>query len=110
MRKIIFITGVSGSGKTTTARLLSNHLGILSIDADDYHDAESIKKMKVGVPLTDDDRKSWLKRLNSKAINSEEIIITCSALKESYRRQLSKGLAGEEYHFIHLQGSFDLIA
>ncbi len=109
MRKIIFITGVSGCGKTTIGQLLSEHIGIPFIDADDYHSAESIQKMKAGVPLTDSDRTPWLDALNEKAINSDQLIIACSALKESYRAALSESLSDDEYYYIHLQGSFDLI-
>lgn len=109
MRKIIFITGVSGCGKTTIAELLSHRLNIPFIDADDYHSPESIQKMSAGLPLTDIDRKPWLERLNAKAANSNQLIIACSALKESYRTALSKGLVEGEFYFIHLQGSFELI-
>ena len=109
MRKIIFITGVSGSGKTTIANLLSDQIGIPYIDADDYHCQESIDKMSAGQPLTDADRKLWLERLNDKAKNTNHLIIACSALKEKYRTQLSKDLQEEEFYFIHLQGTFELI-
>lgn len=110
MRKIIFITGVSGCGKSTIASLLSDQLNIPFIDADDYHSKDNIQKMESGLPLDDHDRISWLEGLNEKATHSNQLIMACSALKESYRRQLSKRLDEEEYYFIHLQGSFDLIA
>jgi 6-phosphogluconate dehydrogenase len=109
MQKVIFITGVSGCGKTTIAELLSKQLNIPFIDADDYHSPESIEKMSAGIPLTDVDRQPWLERLNAKAANSNQLIIACSALKETYRNTLSKGLAEGAFYFIHLQGSFELI-
>lgn len=110
MKKIIFITGVSGCGKTTIAQLLAQQIEVPFIDADDYHGPENIKKMSNGIPLTDADRKPWLERLNEKAKDANQLIIACSALKEKYREILAKGLAEKEHYFIHLQGSFELIS
>jgi len=108
--KTIFITGVSASGKSTIGKLLAKKIHYTFFDADDYHPPENIEKMKNGVALTDDDRWDWLKVLNSLAKESNRAIITCSALKESYRRILDEGLEENEFHFFHLQGSKELIS
>ena len=53
---ILLVMGVTGSGKTTVGKLLAQRLGWLFLDADDFHPAANIEKMKYGVPLTDEDR------------------------------------------------------
>jgi len=35
------------------------------VDGDDLHSLANISKMKEGLPLTDDDRGSWLKRVRA---------------------------------------------
>ena len=94
MNRIIYIIGVSGTGKTTTGKLLSQKTGIPFFDADDYHSAANKEKMKAGHPLNDDDRKEWLQEINKLALEQTKLqgaIIACSALKEKYRVVLSEG-------------------
>ncbi|MBX9783795.1 MAG: NADP-dependent phosphogluconate dehydrogenase [Chitinophagaceae bacterium] len=110
MHSIVFIMGVSGSGKTTVGELLSDETGIPFFDADDFHPASSIEKMKAGSPLTDEDRKGWLQQLNQLAIEQQSktgAIIACSALKEKYRQQLSNNI--HEVHWVYLKGEYELI-
>ena len=104
---IVVVMGVSGSGKTTIGRLLAARLGCTFIDGDDFHPAENVAKMASGTPLTDADRKPWLDLLNGKLRGLESAVLACSALKESYRLLLSKGLT--DFRFVHLRGSIDLI-
>jgi len=108
---IIFIMGVSGSGKTTIGQLLSAQTGIPFFDADDYHPESNKKKMQEGRPLTDEDRQGWLLRLNQLALEQSEhkgAIIACSALKERYRKILSEDIRIPLY-WVLLQGSYELI-
>ncbi|WP_396589671.1 gluconokinase [Allomuricauda sp. R78024] len=109
-QKVYIIMGVSGTGKSTIGKLLSNTLEIPFFDGDDFHPKENIEKMEAGNPLNDDDRKGWLIKLNALAQEhkSTGAIIACSALKESYRDILLEGM---ENHlgFIHLEGTFELI-
>ena len=109
---IIFIIGVSGSGKSTIGKKLSEVSGLVYVEADDYHPVENVAKMSSGIPLTDQDRRPWLKALNKEAIALERSnggIISCSALKEEYRQQLSENLSNTP-HWIFLNGSVDVIA
>lgn len=102
--------GVSASGKTTLGRALATALGLEFFDGDDYHLPENIAKMSAGKPLTDDDRKGWLNRLNALARGHRDTgaVIGCSALKERYREWLSEGL-GAGVTWIVLTGTFDQI-
>ena len=65
IRMVIVVMGVSGSGKSTVGSQLALQLGWGFADADDYHAAASVAKMRNGIPLTDADRAPWLKVLRS---------------------------------------------
>lgn len=102
--------GVSGSGKTTIGKLLSEKTGIPFFDADDFHPANNIEKMKNSIPLSDEDRFPWLNTLANKTMdweNSGGAILACSALKESYRELLNKNVNNPIW--IYLNGSFEQI-
>jgi len=108
---IIFIMGVSGSGKSTIGELLAKKLDLPFFDADDFHPIENVEKMKAGNPLNDEDRAPWLVNLNQlarKELAKKGAIITCSALKEKYRISLEKGLQTSP-KWIFLKGDFELI-
>src|SRR5262245_57577181 len=95
MNRIIYIMGVSGSGKTTVGKLLSQKTNIPFFDADDFHSEANRLKMKNGIPLNDEDRKEWLQQLNTLArrqAGDKGAIIACSALKEKYRAILSEDI------------------
>ncbi len=103
--------GVSGSGKTTIGKKLSEKINMPFFDGDDFHPIANKEKMRSGIPLTDEDREGWLIRLNEKAKEESKkngAIIACSALKEKYRTILSGGISVPVY-WVFLQGSFDLI-
>lgn len=107
---VIQVIGVSGCGKSTIARNLSKSLEIPYYDADDYHPKENVEKMKAGQALNDQDRASWLATLSDHLQQWEKeggAILACSALKEKYRKVLSKGL--KECHWVFLSGDYDLI-
>ena len=91
--KIIVVMGVSGSGKTTLGNVLSEQLHFPFIEGDDYHPTANIQKMTQGIALNDEDRKPWLEALN-KVLKQQSsgVVLACSALKKSYRKQLSHGL------------------
>ena len=62
---ILIVAGVSGSGKTTVGALLAGRLGWRFADADDFHPAANIAKMRAGIPLTDADRWPWLNAIGA---------------------------------------------
>ena len=88
--------GVSGSGKSTLAARLVERTGWKYVEGDDYHSEANRAKMHAGIPLTDEDRWPWLDALHAVLAgwNSEGLsgVLTCSALKESYRDRLLSGI------------------
>lgn len=107
---IIQVIGVSGCGKTTIAKKLSEDLGLPFYDADDFHPQSNIDKMSSGKPLDDHDRATWLETLSENLVEWEKqggAILACSALKEKYRNILAKGL--NNCYWVFLSGSYDVI-
>ena len=93
---ILVVCGVSGVGKTTIGRLLSEALGIPFHDADNYHPASNVEKMSNGIPLDDGDRRPWLESLASHLSEWEKAggaVLACSALTERYRSILGSRCA-----------------
>ena len=105
---IVVVMGVSGSGKTTIGRRVAERLGWRFIEGDDYHPPANVAKMAAGIPLEDTDRWPWLDALNRALRAERDAIVTCSALKESYRRRLLDGIA--DARIVFLEGSKTLIA
>ncbi|MEO1431331.1 MAG: gluconokinase [Cyanobacteria bacterium J06633_8] len=108
---IILVMGVSGSGKTTIGEKLSESLGWEFGDADIFHPQENIHKMRNGIALTDADRLPWLQKMQDvikqRLLENTNLVITCSALKESYRQMLLVDC--ESVKLVYLKGSFELI-
>lgn len=108
---VVIVMGVTGCGKTTVGAMLAQDCGWAFFDADDFHPAANIAKMKRGAPLTDEDRWPWLDRLNALLIESEHdgasLALACSALREVYRERLARGCATAR--FVFLDGERDLI-
>ena len=81
--------GVAGCGKSTVAAGLAQALHGQLIEGDDHHLPESQDKMRQGIALDDQDRDPWLAKLGSLLSSSAgNTVLTCSALKRSYRDRL----------------------
>ena len=109
---VIIITGVAGSGKTTVGKALALQLNARFYDGDEFHPEANRQKMSAGIPLDDGDRIPWLHTLNmlvKEKLQTESLIIACSALKDSYRTILADGIDGNAVLWVHLQGSYELI-
>src|SRR5580704_2446182 len=85
---LIIFMGVAGSGKTTVGKRFAETTGATFFDADNYHSASSVAKLRAGEPLTDADRGPWLDRLARLtpqiATSKQDAVLTCSALTTSY--------------------------
>jgi carbohydrate kinase (thermoresistant glucokinase family) len=104
--------GVSGSGKSTVAAALSQSLGWILAEGDDFHSPANIAKMHSGTPLGDDDRMPWLRAIaawiDARRQAGESAIVTCSALKRAYRDLLAAGRP--EVLFVYLKGTADVMS
>ena len=109
----VVLMGVTGCGKTTVGRLLEDRLGWPFLDGDDYHPEANVARMAAGVPLRDEDRWPWLRRLSGEIGRrldaGRSCLLGCSALKEAYREVL-RGERGERVRFVHLCAPEALIA
>lgn len=109
---ILVIMGVSGSGKSTVAKELAARLGWAFEEGDTLHPEANVAKMHAGIPLTDADRQPWLEAvaawIDGQRANGQPGIITCSALKRSYRRIVIGDRP--EARLVYLRGGRDLIA
>ena len=110
-RMVIVVMGVSGSGKSTVGSQLASQLGWGFADADDYHAATSVEKMRSGIPLTDADRAPWLKALRSLIVGwieaGKSAVLACSALKQGYRDQLR---GDDDVRFVYLKVRRDVLS
>lgn len=105
--------GVSGSGKSTVGAALAHALGLRFVEGDRLHPAQNIERMAAGTPLTDADRQGWLEAVAAElaaASSSGEpgVVVSCSALKRSYRDLLRASAPG--LRLVHLHGSAALLA
>lgn len=110
--RIIVLMGVSGCGKSTTGAGLSKATGWPFRDADSFHPPANIEKMSRGLPLTDEDRGPWLAAIgawiDTQLGAGAPGIVSCSALKRAYRRQIIGARRG--VRLVYLKGDLELIA
>jgi gluconokinase len=107
---VVLVYGVAGAGKTTIGKLLAQKLGWQFFDADDFHSAANIEKMKSGRALTDEDRQWWLGQLRDLIARcldaNQNVVLACSALKKKYRDRLR---VNKQVKLVFLRGDFALI-
>jgi len=110
LRVVVLLMGVSGAGKTTVGKLLASQLGWEFADADDYHSAANVEKMRNGIPLTDTDRGPWLESLRAVIADWIEAgkngVLACSALKKAYRDML---VVGSEVRVVYLKADREVL-
>lgn len=106
---IYIIMGVSGVGKTTIGKGLSQRLNIPFYDADDFHPKTNKDKMASGLPLQDEDRWPWLDLIVTNYADWKRTgaVLACSALKEKYRERLQ--IDNDEVQLIYLSASYDIV-
>src|ERR1700730_840008 len=78
---ILIVMGVVGAGKTTVGKLLARQMGWEFADADDFHPASNVNKIRHGISLSDEDREPWLQRLRAAIIEwiaaGRNIVLAC---------------------------------
>jgi carbohydrate kinase (thermoresistant glucokinase family) len=108
---LVVVMGVSGCGKSTVGRLLARHLDAEFLEGDDLHPPRNVERMSVGIALTDHDRRDWLleiaQHIADARAGSHALVVSCSALKHSYREMLRA--AASRLAFVHLHGARELL-
>lgn len=93
--------GVAGCGKSAVGQRIAQALHLPLIEGDEFHPPSNIEKMRQGRPLADEDRAGWLDRLGQELQRHPDgAVLTCSALKRSYRDRLRQAAPG--LRFVHL--------
>jgi carbohydrate kinase (thermoresistant glucokinase family) len=108
---LVVVMGVAGSGKSTVGRLLAQRLGVEFLEGDELHPPRNVERMAAGIALTDADRRDWLveiaRQLADARAGHHGLVVSCSALKRSYRDTLRA--ASSDLAFVHLHGSTELL-
>ncbi len=116
--------GVSGSGKSTVAQALAQALQVHFVEGDALHSPHNVERMAASIALTDADRHGWLQDVaaqlghaatttttttatSATATGSRGVVVSCSALKRSYRDLLRA--AAPDLRLVFLHGSADLL-
>jgi carbohydrate kinase (thermoresistant glucokinase family) len=97
--------GVSGCGKSTVGAALAQALGLAFIEGDSLHPPRNVALMAAGTPLTDDDRAGWLATIADRLARAQAggagLVLSCSALKRSYRDGLRARCPGLRLVYLH---------
>jgi gluconokinase len=111
MTHTLVVMGVSGVGKTSVATAIVARTGWAFAEGDDLHPDANRAKMAAGTPLDDEDRWPWLRRvaawIGEQEAAGRDAVVTCSALKRSYRDLLCDG--HPSVRFVHLLAPPDLL-
>jgi gluconokinase len=101
---VIVVMGVSGCGKSTVGAALAAALGLEFVEGDAYHSAANVERMAAGIALTDTDRAGWLRALAAHIAQAAPrgVVVSCSALKRSYRDVLRGGCAALRFVWLDL--------
>ncbi len=95
--------GVAGCGKSSVALALAADCGRPFLEGDDFHAEASRQKMAHGEALNDADREGWLASLCEQLkAHPHGAVLTCSALKKSYRERLRAAAPGLRFVFLEI--------
>lgn len=96
--------GVAGCGKSSLGAALAQAQGLKLLEGDDFHSDSNRQKMSQGIALTDADREGWLTSLGDELRNAPQgLVLTCSALKRSYRERLRAASPGLRFVFLDIE-------
>jgi gluconokinase len=81
-------------------------LGVPLIEGDSFHSPANVAKMREGLALTDEDRADWLAQLGAllaeQSTAQHVAVLTCSALKKTYRDILRAAAPGTRFVFLRI--------
>jgi len=101
-KHLIIVMGVSGSGKTTVAKHISENTDFAYMESDQFHSEDNKQHMRSGRPLTDEMRWPWIEDICRHIQNhSDNIVLANSGLKRVHRDAFMK--LDRVVHFIHIQ-------
>ncbi len=99
----LVVMGVAGCGKSSLAAAFARAGGLSMVEGDAFHSAASVDKMRGGIALTDEDRAEWLVRLGAElGSRDESVVLTCSALRRSYRDRLRAASPGLQFAYLEI--------
>lgn len=102
----LVVMGVSGCGKSRVGATVAGRLGLPIIEGDDFHPEGNRRRMRGGIPLTDEDRAGWLDRLGTELQRYPGgAVLACSALKASYRDRLRAAFPGLRFAWLDLDAA-----
>jgi gluconokinase len=102
----LVVMGVSGCGKSRVGALVAERLGLPLVEGDEFHSEGNRARMRDGIALTDADRADWLDRLGSELqLRPGGAVLTCSALKASYRDRLRRAAPGLRFAWLDLDAA-----
>lgn len=99
----VVIMGVAGCGKSSVGQRLASTLRLPLIEGDAFHPKQNVEKMRNGQALSDADRADWLSALGLElSTYPAGAVLTCSALRRSYRDSLRKHSPGLCFVFLDI--------
>ena len=99
----LVVMGVSGCGKSCVGAVVARRLGLPLVEGDEFHSEANRARMRDGLALTDADRADWLDRLSAELrLQPGGAVLTCSALKASYRNRLRSASPGLRFAWLDL--------
>ena len=99
----LVVMGVSGCGKSHVGAVVAERLGLPLVEGDEFHSDANRALMRQGIALTDTDRADWLDRLGTELQRRPGgAVLTCSALKLSYRDRLRRAAPGLRFAWLDL--------
>lgn len=102
----LVVMGVSGCGKSHVGELVAQRLALPLIEGDEFHSEANRALMRAGTPLTDAHRADWLARLAEQLqLHPRGAVLTCSALKMSYRDRLRSAAPGLRFAWLDLDAA-----
>ena len=99
----VVVMGVCGCGKSALGEPLARALELRFVEGDGLHPQANIERMAQGIALTDADRAGWLDAVAATLATDRGTVVSCSALKRSYRDRLRAAAPG--LRFVHLHGA-----